>query len=666
MSNDVYYLMPLRFNQLTTEIDCGFLIRKSLPEMPATIVTENPPTRLSFRGDAVRFLKAMFADVVLFMAAATVLVIPAFAQHNKSTRVGLPQDWSHHYVVFTNTAAPDIVAHPEIAKRLQNDPRFLAHVINSNARRRIALLPHDPPGRRSRPAKDKAKIDWSIPLGAGTVNLNQFPAKYTTDVTLFPDCVHDFIVYPVNVAGSSAQPNIVGLNYLYSGGTTVGAGLCNSLTPASPGASAAPNVGSLADYSAAVYFSYNVNAIAGGGAVLTSPVISLDGSKVAFVESAAGKTPHFHVLAFNPGDGVNLLQPIDVETPVQITSFVSTTPTAGEATDLDYTNTGLDVLPSPCSAGNGNSNSSPYVDYANDVAYVGDDCGNVWRIKNVFCPNGCSNAAPGVDTSYDGAGDSYISTTSCGVTTSPVVDFGTTTSIGTGDVFMGCSNGKMYKIVTGGAVTQRSAGTGAISDPPLVDSSNGFVYWTNPSNGTGAILAQSPTVIFGLPTVVAFGQPGVAAVHAGTFNDPYFDSATASTWAVFVCGFATAGSHPPELFSVPFTAGRIITTPVTGNSNIGIFSSGGAQCSPITEFLGGDGFDRIFFGINSGTVDMFQVGTSSSNTFTSSTSVTFAAENGGTSGIVVDNNSNQPNASSFYFATLSDNTAVKLTDSGLQ
>jgi hypothetical protein len=120
---------------------------------------------------------------------------------------------------------------------------------------------------------------------------------------------------------------------------------------------------------------------------------------------------------------------------------------------------------------------------------------------------------------------------------------------------------------------------------------------------------------------------------------------------------------------VPFTSGGIITTPVTGNNTIGLFSSGGAQCSPITEFLGGDGTDRIFFGITSSTVDtvdMFQVGTSSSNTFTSSTSVTFAAENGGTSGIVVDNNSSQANASSFYFATLSGNTAVKLTDSALQ
>ena len=179
------------------------------------------------------------------------------------------------------------------------------------------------------------------------------------------------------------------------------------------------------------------------------------------------------------------------------------------------------------------------------------------------------------------------------------------------------------------------------------------------------ILAQGGTALWGTPTHVTFGQPGGGRVHAGTFNDPYFDSADTTTWAVFVCGFSTAVGNPPELFSVPFTSGGIITTPVTGNTH-GMGSTTGAECSPIIDFLGGDGNDRIFFGINSGAVDMFQVGTASTNIFNASTTPTTAAESGGTSGSVVDNTSNQGNASSFYFSTLTGHAAVKLTQSTLQ
>jgi hypothetical protein len=41
-------------------------------------------------------------------------------------------------------------------------------------------------------------------------------------------------------------------------------------------------------------------------------------------------------------------------------------------------------------------------------------------------------------------------------------------------------------------------------------------------------------------------------------------------------------------------------------------------------------------------------------------------ESGGTSGIIVDNNSASANASSFYFSTLTGHAAVKLTQSALQ
>ena len=117
-----------------------------------------------------------------------------------------------------------------------------------------------------------------------------YPAKFTFDVNATANCATDFIVYPVNVAGSGTQPNIVAFNNLYSG-TTPTAGICNR-TP----------VGGVDDgVSATTFWSYNIQAA--GGRVATSPALSLDGTKVAFVETAAGAA-HFHVLAWKSGDGV--------------------------------------------------------------------------------------------------------------------------------------------------------------------------------------------------------------------------------------------------------------------------------------------------------------------------------------------------------------------------
>ena len=115
-----------------------------------------------------------------------------------------------------------------------------------------------------------------------------YPAKFTFDVNAAPSCANDFVVFPINAAGGSAQPNIAAFNNLYSG--TAGAtGICNSRT--------VPPAHTDTAGSATVFFSYNVSKI--GGAVTTSPVISFDatGSKIAFVESIAGQPAHFHVLA---------------------------------------------------------------------------------------------------------------------------------------------------------------------------------------------------------------------------------------------------------------------------------------------------------------------------------------------------------------------------------
>ena len=214
------------------------------------------------------------------------------------------------------------------------------------------------------------KVDWSINLGIGGTAAGMYPAKFSFDITATPSCANDFVIFPVNATGSTTQANIVAFNNLYSG-TTGGTGFCNRTTSAS-------DVGT----SATVLWSYNVHAIAAGAPVPASVVLSQDGKKVAFVESAAGNPAHFHVLAWKSLDGRDTTNLQSTLKPLAITSFSAGAPSSGAATDLTL-GTGPDTL------------SSPYIDYWNDVAYVGNDAGIVFRIKNVFCIlPACAGAAP--------------------------------------------------------------------------------------------------------------------------------------------------------------------------------------------------------------------------------------------------------------------------------
>ena len=106
---------------------------------------------------------------------------------------------------------------------------------------------------------------------------NMFPAKYSFDINAAPSCTGDFVVFGLNVAGSAGQANLLGITNLYSGSTP-------RLCAANP----------------TVNWAYNGSTA--GGKVLTSPVISLDGQRVAYVESAAGSAI-FHVLTWKAATG---------------------------------------------------------------------------------------------------------------------------------------------------------------------------------------------------------------------------------------------------------------------------------------------------------------------------------------------------------------------------
>ncbi len=118
------------------------------------------------------------------------------------------------------------------------------------------------------------KVDWAVSLENGFVPANQFPAKYRFDVST-QSCSGDFVVFGLTVS-SGTQANLVGINNLY----TEASPACNSGVPF-------------------VSFAYNTVTNT-GGQIRTSPTLSIDGKKVAFVESANNGS-YFHVLVLpNP------------------------------------------------------------------------------------------------------------------------------------------------------------------------------------------------------------------------------------------------------------------------------------------------------------------------------------------------------------------------------
>ena len=200
---------------------------------------------------------------------ATVVVSGVTAQESQSTaRMGVPEDWTHHHVIFT---ADFLRAHPDIVAR---DPRALHQIY-----RRWGKLFSTNVVDLSETARKEPSGDWNVQLGAGTTAFGTSPAKYQTDPTQPPSCTTDFVVFGINAAGlqkvgnTNGQATVVAFNQLYTGPLGNG-GICN--------------------HGPTYYFSYNTSTVT-NGKIRTSPVISLDGTEIAFVESSANGSA-LHVL----------------------------------------------------------------------------------------------------------------------------------------------------------------------------------------------------------------------------------------------------------------------------------------------------------------------------------------------------------------------------------
>ncbi|MGB8030145.1 MAG: hypothetical protein WCF30_10825 [Terracidiphilus sp.] len=470
--------------------------------------------------------------------------------------------------------------------------------------------------------------------GTFTVNTDpgggqMFPAKYTFDVTATPSCTNDYVVVGIPATpASGGQANIVGYNNLYTGSSP--SGICSGTGPT-------------------VMFAY----ASGSGEVPGSISLSLDGTKLAYVEDLLTGSSYFHVLTIGT-TGSN-----------GTSATAAAVPSSG--------NNAVDLRRQLETSGvNQSSTTSPFIDYSDDAAYVttyswaGAGSGYLYKISPVF-----------------GGGTPEIvwSIQITAVPSGPIFDYTSK------NVFFTDSHGRVDYVtdigsppssVTYGSVL--ASGTTSLN-PVTVDSVNEEIYATFNTNGTNALLVQVP-----INTNGTLGSPVDAPIGVGNtiykgpygvaFNNAWYTSSGppdySSTGAeVFVMGTCPSASSCPSappgvqpwFYGVGFTSG-VLNTSVTEGGPIG--TGGLADGSAPTEFYNAaTGKDYVFLGVTNscwggiaGCVWSFDL--------TDDTYVTPPlAVTGGPSGIIVDNDSSDPQASSAYFVSKTGGQLVKATQSGL-
>jgi hypothetical protein len=454
-----------------------------------------------------------------------------------------------------------------------------------------------------------------------------FPAKYVFDVTAAPSCTNDFVAIgiPANPA-SGGQANLVGVNNLYSG---VNGALC----PTGP----------------TVMFAY----ASGTGQVPASVVISPTGDQIAYIENLSTGSSYFHVLTIGTTNNEGT------------SATAAVVPGTGGSNAVDQR-----VLLSPDGGTtNQSSTNAAFVVYteddANDVAYAttysesGSGSGYLYKISNVF--NGSATptivwsvpitAVPSTPV-YDAVSNNVFFTDGSG-RIDYVTDTGTSPSV-------------VYSAVLASGATSEN--------PVIVDSTNEMVYAFFNSNGTNALVVQAPTSMASTVSVaVGTGSTIYTGPYEADFNNAWYTGpgyTGSGTPLMYVAGTGTGTL--PTLYSVGFNGSGVMNS--TADPTTAALATGTADSSPVTEFYNASlGKDYIFVGVTNNCVATTGGGTAGcvmsldiTNGFpTVNAGSTALAAAGGTSGIIVDNNSSLTEASNIYYGTKTGATLVKATQPGL-
>lgn len=489
----------------------------------------------------------------------------------------------------------------------------------------------------------------------------------------------------INGSGAPGQPTIIAFNQLYQGN-------CNGSWNQN-GATKAPNT----------MWAYNTG---NGYVVETSPVLSYedDGKQVAFIQRN-GNTLQLVLLKWAAGQG---------------SAGAPATPGIIAANGAGYaaqrTNAGsvmyVMTLNGTSNVGSTPTYSSPFVDYADDVLWVGDGNGRLHKFTGVF---------KGEPQEVLGA---FPRTLEAGLKmSSPVSNNGQVyigSSAGTGTV-----GGKLYRVSASDGVVQATSAkltrddTPGVRESPIIDAATGqiytFVYNDNTSvyTDTGRCNAFAGE-IDGCRAVIQFteffannnigsrqfigrGNGTSRVLYAGAFDDAFYGSNN-GTGALYIVGGQPGNTFYATLWKIPITNG-VMGTPVQGATfgdrdryQEGAGANAGTdnlqQIAPATVVKNGTN-EYLFVstatyanatGCGAGTFDnsacIYMYNLSDLNGSGAGTGAAWGTGNiptaglaasGGTGGIVVDNTSATTGTSQIYFTQLqSGGNAIQASQSGLQ
>lgn len=648
---------------------------------------------------------ARYCRLFVSTAAFTlVLATPMLAQDSSPQRAGIPEDWTHHHTVFADAGTAEQAIQNGTYDRwlkMVDDPRYQLQRAKQIAAARARMTVHEdsfsadndgdaddtpaevhsdmrpdpgvpfrlprgltkantappwarahgdnfqgpefhnrfrlPPERRKR-QRNGEKLDWSETLGSGGgLGLGNYPAKFSFSAST-ASCT-DWVVYGTGLTGSATQATIIAFTNLYTG-------TCSG---------SVPNVS----------WAFNTGT---GSSILTSPVLSPDGTQIGFVQNSSTGSASLVVLKWSASG-----------------TLTAPTTLASQPSGGAYRS-----CVAPCmfsinfSGAATDSGSSAWYDYLLDTIWVGDDNGALHKFTGVF-----------------GGSPAEVTTGGWPVTVSASPLSGPIRDPVTGNVFVGDYNltvdsactpsstntnspcGFLYSYnSSSGALNAKSAqldfNFGLVGTPAL-DQTAAKLYVPVGSDGeTGASTScgtDTPcAAVFQLPTSFSSGAsgtevtvgPGFDFLLIGTFDNAYFTSANASspTGHMYVVGNTGAANN--TLYQISITANVMSTTSVAGpvvaqNFTNGFFASG----LNVTEFFNG-ATDYIFLStiafsnysgcgttpsISIGCVVGFDVTSGSISASTAPTGSSPAA--GGASGIIVDNSGSAAGESNIYFSALS-------------
>jgi hypothetical protein len=535
--------------------------------------------------------------------------LAAAAQNNsiQPLHFGLPEDWSHHHLVFSNPGSfQDAEANGNFERwsEIVGSVRYQQQQMSTLNRGRLPVA--EPlakygtalPGRTSASSHRRLYAVWLsfIPLGVAMIGAG-FRRRAAwwllllgglLAVTGLVGCGADIMANETGGPDANSLTRDWSMNM--GSGATVGAGgypakysfnissaSCSSdyvaFNTGLAGGASQPTIMAYNDlYSGCggafpqVFWQFNTaypqgSSTGDGSKIITSAALSVDGTQVAFVQSNSSNVASLVLLKWSSNSSL-----------VQMNTGSNNVTPANYRSCAAPCMTLLTLFGSP-----NNTNSAPYVDYTDDTIYVGDDSGKLHKFTNVFRGTPAESGAP-------------FAAVSSAKLTSPIFDSSSA------KVFLGDAGGYLYSVTSSGTVVRSAQldSSAPIVDPPIVDSALGKLYVFVTESAAGSLgggnhnaVAQYSTGFSSGANPAAYvvgngsGSSG-APLHAGALDDAYITSSNA-TGNLYVC-FPANG-----LIQISVNSGTMSGT----ISNQLVVAGANAACSAASEILSVDAASTI-------------------------------------------------------------------------